>query len=129
MKEGDSIYTLTEQQAVGCFAVQDRTAESVVEVLKDIAFMSETQEQLTVNLTLLRNAAIRANNKKLFDQCLDVAKNGGIAPEDMNGCEWRFHYNAEDFGNSEEPYREVFNQPTAFLKQRALDRLTVEANK
>ena len=114
---------------MSCFAIQDRTAESIIETLKDIAYMSETQEQLTVNLTLLRNAAIRANNKKIFDQCLDVAKNGGISPEDMNGCEWRFHYNAEDFGNSEEPYREVFNQPTAFLKQRALDRLTVEANK
>lgn len=47
----------------------------------------------------------------------------------MNGLEWRFRYNADDFGNSEEPYREVFFQPTAFLKQRALDRLTVEANK
>lgn len=129
MKEGDSIYTLTEQQAVSCFAVQDNTAQEIIEILKDIAYMSETQEQLTINLTLLRNAAIRANSKKIFDQCLDVAKNGGIAPEDMNGCEWRFHYNAEDFGNSEEPYREVFNQPTAFLKQRALDRLTVEANK
>lgn len=91
--------------------------------------MSETQEQLTVNLTLLRNAAIRSNNKKVFDQCLEVAKNGGINPEDMNGCEWRFHYNVDDFGNSEEPYREVFFQPTPFLEQRALDRLTVEANK
>lgn len=47
----------------------------------------------------------------------------------MNGCEWRFRYNAEDFGSSEEPYREVFFQPTAFLKQRTLDRLAVEANK
>lgn len=129
MKEGDSIYTLTEQQAVGCFALQNSVPEQIIEILKDIAYLSETQEQLTVNLTLLRNAAIRANSKKIFDQCLDVAKNGGIAPEDMNGCEWRFHYNADDFGNSEEPYREVFFQPTPFLEQRALDRLTVEANK
>ena len=129
MKEGDSIYTLTEQQAVSCFAVQDNTTQEIIEILKDIAYMSETQEQLTINLTLLRNAAIRANSKKIFDKCLDVAKNGGIAPEDMNGCEWRFHYNADDFGNSEEPYREVFFQPTPFLEQRALDRLTVEANK
>lgn len=47
----------------------------------------------------------------------------------MNCLEWRFKYNADDFGNSEEPYREVFFQPTAFLKQRTLDRLTVEASK
>lgn len=78
---------------------------------------------------MLRNAAIRAGKKEFFDRCLQAAKDGGIAPEDMNGCEWRFRYNAEDFGSSEEPYREVFFQPTAFLKQRALDRLTVEANK
>lgn len=114
---------------MSCFAVQDNTAQEIIEILKDIAYMSETQEQLTVNLTLLRNAAIRSNNKKVFDQCLEAAKNGGINPEDMNGCEWRFHYNADDFGNSEEPYREVFFQPTPFLEQRALDRLTVEANK
>lgn len=114
---------------MGCFTLQGSVPEQIIEILKDIAYLSETQEQLTVNLTLLRNAAIRANSKKIFDQCLDVAKNGGIAPEDMNGCEWRFHYNADDFGNSEEPYREVFFQPTAFLKQRALDRLTVEAAK
>lgn len=76
---------------------------------------------------MLRNAAIRANQKDLFDQCLKVAKEGAIASEDMNGCEWRFKYTAEDFGNSDEPYREVFEQPTPFLKQRTLDRLAVEA--
>ena len=105
---------------MSCFAVQDNTAQEIIEILKDIAYMSETQEQLTVNLTLLRNAAIRSNNKKVFDQCLDVAKNGGIKPEDMNGCEWRFHYNADDFGNSEEPYREVFFQPTYTIDGRKL---------
>lgn len=104
-------------------------AKQIIETLQDIAYFSDTQEQLTINLTLLRNAAIRANNKKLFDKCLETAKNGGINPEDMNGLEWRFHYNADDFGNSEEPYKEVFFQPTAFLKKRTLDRLTVEANK
>lgn len=95
--------------------------------MQNIAFYSETQDQLTINLTLLRNAAIRTNNKDLFDRCLNLAKEGAIAPEDMNGCEWRFKYTAEDFGNSDEPYREVFEQPTPFLKQRTLDRLAVEA--
>lgn len=105
------------------------TAEAIIDILKNIAYYSGTQEQLTTNLTILRNAAVRAGKKELFDRCLQTAKNGGIAPEDMNGCEWRFRYNAEDFGSSEEPYREVFFQPTAFLKQRTLDRLAVEANK
>ena len=114
---------------MSCFETQSSSAKQVVEILKDIAYFSDTQEQLTVNLTLLRNSAIRSNQKQLFDKCLEAAKKGGINPEDMNGLEWRFHYNADDFGNSEEPYREVFFQPTAFLKQRTLDRLTVEATK
>lgn len=105
------------------------TAEAIIELLKNIAYYSGTQEQLTANLTILRSVAVRAGKKELFDRCLQTAKDGGIAPEDMNGCEWRFRYSAEDFGSSEEPYREVFFQPTAFLKQRTLDRLAVEANK
>lgn len=96
--------------------------------LEQIAWYSEEQDVFTQNLTILRNAAIRCKQKELFDRCLAMAKEK-ISAEDMNGCEWRFHYNADDFGNSEEPYREVFFQPTAFLKQRALDRLTVEATK
>ncbi len=96
--------------------------------LEQIAWYSEEQDVFTQNLTILRNVAIRFKQKELFDRCLAMAKEQ-IPTEDMNGCEWRFHYNADDFGNSEEPYREVFFQPTAFLKQRALDRLTVEAAK
>lgn len=103
-------------------------AETLVYQLEQIAWYSEEQDVFTQNLTILRNAAIRCKQKELFDRCLAMAKEQ-IPAEDMNGCEWRFHYNADDFGNSEEPYREVFFQPTAFLKQRALDRLTVEAAK
>jgi len=100
----------------------------VVDALENIAYYSDTQEQFTENLTVLRNASVKAGKKELFDRCLNAAKDN-IGAEDMNGCEWRFRYNADDFGNSEEPYREVFFQPTAFLKQRTLDRLAVEANK
>lgn len=106
----------------------DEQAEAIVGILKSIAFFSDDQEQLTVNLTLLRNASIRANRKELFDRCLSMAKEC-IAPEDMNELSWQFRYNADDFGNSEEPYREVFFQPTAFMKQRTLDRLAAEANR
>ena len=104
------------------------TAETFVYQLEQIAWYSMEQDTLTQNLTILRNVAIRCRKKELFDRCLQAAKKE-IQAEDMNGCEWRFHYNADDFGNSEEPYREVFFQPTAFLKQRVLDRLTVEAAK
>lgn len=126
MKEGDNIYTLTSEQAQACYNAEDK-AQAIVRALEDIAFMSGTQEQLTENLTLLRNTAVSANQKDLFDRCLDAAKNGGITPEEMNGLEWRYHYSLTDFTDTEDPYKEVFFQPTAFLKQRALERISIEA--
>lgn len=104
-------------------------ADAVIDVLKDIAYSSGTQEALTENLTALRNAAKQSGQLELFTRCLDVAKDGGIDPEDMNGLEWRYHYNLTDFTDTEEPYKEVFNQPTAFLRQRALERLSIEASR
>lgn len=104
------------------------TAESVVETLQKIAWQSGNQDQLTDNLTTLRNQAIKQRQKDLFDRALKIAKEQ-IKPEEMNYLEWRFRYNADDFGYSDEPYREVFDQPSAFLEQRALERLTIEASK
>lgn len=91
--------------------------------------MSETQEQLTDNLTILRQAAKIAGKMALFVRCLEAAKNGGVSPDDMNGLEWRFHYCLFDFTETEEPYKEVFYQPTPFLQQRALERISIEAAK
>ena len=129
MKEGDNIYTLTDRQAAACYDNEDEKirAGAVIDVLKNIAYFSETQEQLTDNLTALRNAAKRSGQLEIFTRCLDTAKSGGISADDMNGLEWRFHYNLTDFTDTEEPYKEVFNQPTAFLRQRALERISIEA--
>ena len=76
---------------------------------------------------MLQSAAKQAGQLDIFNRCLDIAKDGGIDPEDMNGLEWRYHYSLSDFTDTEEPYKEVFNQPTAFLRQRALERLSIEA--
>ncbi len=126
------IFELTKQQAENSLAAKEKdgkaVASALIDILENTAYFSETQEQLTANLTLLRNTAIKAGMKSLFDRCLIAAKEN-IDPKEMNGCEWRFKYNTEDFGSSEEPYREVFFQPTAFLKQRTLDRLAIEAFK
>lgn len=65
----------------------------------------------------------------LFVRCFEAAKNGGVNTDDMNGLEWRFHYCLFDFTETEEPYKEVFYQPTPFLKQRALERVSIEAAK
>ena len=104
-------------------------AAAIVDMLENIAYMSNSQDQLTDNLTILRNAAKVANQMELFNKCYDTARKEGINPEDMNGLEWRFHYSLFDFTESEDPYKEVFNQPTAFLKQRALERISIEATR
>jgi RNA polymerase sigma-70 factor (ECF subfamily) len=83
-------------------------AAEIIEILRDIAYQSGSQDELTGNLTLLRNVCIDANRKDIFDRCLGIAKDGGIDTEDMDGHELRFKYNTDDFANSEEPYREVF---------------------
>ena len=126
-----TIYTLTEERARDCLSRSDlkEQAATIIEVMQDNAYQSGSQDELTGNLTLLRNVCIDANRKDIFDRCLGIAKDGGIDTEDMDGHELRFKYNTDDFANSEEPYREVFDQPTAFLKQRALDRLAAEALK
>ena len=127
MKGDGIIFILTEKQARECCGKAN--AEAVVDVLRDIAYFSETQEQLTDNLTALRTAAQQSGQLQLFEKCLDAAKNGGITREEMNGLEWRYHYTLTDFTDTETPYREVFEQPTAFLKQRALERISIEAAK
>lgn len=104
-----------------------KKAEAVVNALENIAYMSESQEQLTDNMTTLRKAAKLSDQLDLFNQCLKAAKDGGIKSEDMNGLEWRFHYSLLDFTETDTPYWEVFDQPTAFLKQRALERISIEA--
>lgn len=101
-------------------------SKAIVDVLEDIAYMSGTQEQLAENVTKLRQAAKIASQMQLFEQCLEAAKQN-ISAEDMNGLEWRFNYSLFDFTETEDPYKEVFNQPTAFLKQRALERISIEA--
>ena len=120
---------MTQEQAEACYQKdgQKAKAQAIVDVLESIAYQSDTQEVLSENLSILRSAAKRAGQRELFDKCLQAAKDGGVDADDMNGLEWRFHYTLYDFTETEDPYREVFNQPTAFLKKRALERISIEA--
>ena len=83
------------------------------------------QDKLTNNLTILRNAAISANKKRLFDQGLEVAKQM-IPPDEMNGLKWCFRYTDDDFRGSE-PYAEVFTITDEFLRLQRLNELVEEA--
>ena len=125
------MYTLTEQQAENCYEAKGNTEaeyKAVIDILENIAYYSANQEELTASLTMLRTAAIKANKKPLFDRCYEMGKQA-IDPGSMNGLVWQFHYTTYDFTNSDEPYKEIFSQPTPFLKKMALDRLAVEAAK
>ena len=103
-------------------------ADVLADVFYDIAQKSESQKQLTENLTLLRDDFIERGKKHVFDKWFAGAK-AQIPVEEMHGFEWRFRYSFEDFANSDDPYHEVFTQDTPFSKQRTLDRLAVEAAK
>lgn len=98
---------------------------------QDIAINSGTQETLSANLTLLRNTALKFGKKEQFDAVFETMNK--VIGEDydfqQSGLTLRFKYSLEDFTNSEEPYREVFMQPSAFLQSRALESMAAEAKK
>jgi len=119
VKEGDIIYTLTEQEAMKL----DFEPNGLAELVMHMADHSGSQEQLTSNLTTLRSAAIRTGNKATFDRVLKAARQG----MELDDLTLTFKYTIDDFASSDEPYLEVFTQPTAFLQRRALDAMAVEA--
>ena len=117
-----AIYTLTEQEANRL----EFEPVSLAGIIEEIAYNSGSQEHLTKNLTTLRNAAILTGNKDTFDRVLKAARQG-ISSGDIDGLSLVFKYTEDDFANSDEPYKEVFTQPTAFLQRRALDAMAIEA--
>lgn len=119
-----SIYILTQEE------LKEFSYEAIpmAKLIEDIAYFSGSQKQITENLTLLRNSAVNAGKKETFDRVLKAAKESDLT-KDSGGFELCFKYNSDDFGSSEEPYKEVFFQPTPFLRNRTLNRLAAEASK
>lgn len=103
-------------------------ANAIVDILQDIAYFSETQDNLTNNLTLLRDSGKQAGKLDIFNQCLEAAKNGGISQDEMDGLQWHFRYNADDF-NGTEPYKELVIINNDFLRLQRLEELSKEAQK
>lgn len=98
---------------------------------QDIALNSGTQETLSANLTLLRNAALKLGKKEQFDAVFETMRKviGDDYDFQQSGLTLRFKYSLEDFTNSEEPYHEVFMQPSKFLQTRAMQSMAAEAKK
>lgn len=57
-----------------------------------------------------------------------MAKNGGVSPEEMNGLEWRFNYDKDDFKGNE-PYNELIIIHDDFIRLQRLEELAKEAKK
>lgn len=130
MRGDDNIFKLTHQQAKACYSHEELkdVADAVVNALENIAYFSQTQDNLTDNLTLLRDAGKQADKLEIFKRCLEAAKNGGISPNDMDGLNWHFRYSEDDF-NSSEPYEEVLVIDNDFLRMQRLEELSKEAQK
>lgn len=104
---------------------------ALMELISDIAFNSGSQETLSENLTTLRNSSISVNKKEKFDEAFGTISKiiGDDYDFQSSGLSLRYKYTLEDFSGGEEPYREVFFQPTAFLRERALESMSAEAKK
>lgn len=101
----------------------------IIELLSDIAWHSKTQKEITDSVTELREAAVRARQAEPFDelirQCNEMLRTDEEFRE--SGFALRYRYTFDDFTTTETPYKDVFFQPSQFLKNQRLEVLTMEA--
>ena len=99
--------------------------EQIVNIVEN----SEDQTQLTDKLTELRRNAYIDGYKYSFDEAFLSMQSYYNGQEDFQtrGLFLTYNYSLEDFQNSDEPYRDVFEQENSFLQQRALERMAAMA--
>lgn len=104
---------------------------AIMQAVQDIAYNSEGQSDLSAKLSELRQAAYAAGEFDNFDEGFVIARNALDCDRDFQrtGLALMYNYSLEDFQNSEEPYRDVFEQENIFLQQRALERMASMAAK
>lgn len=99
------------------------------DILSSIAMLNDTQGEVTDALTELRNAAVRAHHEDEFEEAL--VHSNEILQGDVElrkrGIILRYKYTFDDFAAKEMPYRDVFFQPSQFLRNQRLEVLTVQA--
>lgn len=120
------MYVLSENETGN---IKSAEQEQIYEIIANIAFNSGSQENITQNLTTLRNAAIGACRKEDFDIALGRMRMVLDKDEEFvkSGFALKYRYTLEDFKTSEEPFREVFLQPSAFMQKRALEAMAIDA--
>ena len=101
----------------------------IIEILSNIAWNSKTQKEITDSVTQLREAAIKARQAEPFDELIkkanDILRTDAEFRE--SGFSLRYRYTFDDYTMKETPYRDVFFQPSQFLRNQRMEALTLEA--
>ena len=103
--------------------------KQIIDILSEIAWHSKTQKEITDSVTELREAAIKARKAEPFDELIkranELLKTDAEFRE--SGFELRYRYTFDDYTTTETPFKDVFFQPSQFLRNQRLEVLALEA--
>lgn len=101
----------------------------IIDILSEIAWHSKTQKEITDSVTELREAAIKARKAEPFDELIkranELLKTDAEFRE--SGFSLRYRYTLDDYTTTETPYKDVFFQPSQFLRNQRQEVLALEA--
>lgn len=101
----------------------------IIDILSEIAWHSKTQKEITDSVTELREAAIKARKSEPFDELIkranELLKTDAEFRE--SGFSLRYRYTFDDYTTTETPYKDVFFQPSQFLRNQRQEVLALEA--
>lgn len=101
----------------------------IIDILSEIAWHSKTQKEITDSVTELREAAIKARKAEPFDELIkranELLKTDAEFRE--SGFSLRYRYTFDDYTTTEAPYKDVFFQPSQFLRNQREEVLALEA--
>ena len=103
--------------------------KQIIDILSEIAWHSKTQKEITDSVTELREAAIKARKAEPFNELIkranELLKTDAEFRE--SGFELRYRYTFDDYTTTETPFKDVFFQPSQFLRNQRLEVLALEA--
>lgn len=108
--------------------------EAVLDVILPLTDNARTQTEVNTVMQQMKQAAIQKQQMHEFSNTVRrlrrfIEEDTGFQFIDFNaaGLVLRWQYDLTDFQNTEDPFREVFEQPTAFKQKRALELIAAEA--
>lgn len=103
----------------------------LAELLVNVYYSCKSQQEIIDGITDLRQYAIQAGNRNEFDETVsrlnDTLKGSPNFKE--KGFTFQYNYDFVDFTETETPYRDVFFQPSQFIRNQRLEVLSAEARK